>query len=189
MFTVLTCEETHSEVDVEQSEADEWLAYLRTRRGVKVSYQVEVFGKPGLKRGAEVEITTGQLCQSFAYDAWLRDEVFAIYHAVLDKFCRETRPDRPVALAHPFFYERLTGGGKYSYGKVRKWSHLRKYGPWLLASCVLVTVHVNANHWVLVKIVPAELRIYYYDSILRSDRGKSGEIFQNLLRLECACVR
>ena len=117
-------------------------------------------------------------------DIWLNDEIINSFLATLQcqaggsTYCFKTHA-----------YSTLMENGSYCYDGVKRWFRNSRSSPVLLESFqhLLMPIHQNNNHWVLVHINMDTKQIHVYDSLL-VERGRSGRaalevIMANVARL------
>jgi hypothetical protein len=107
----------------------------------------------------------------FKSELWLNDEIINSFLAIL-----QCQAGDSTYCFNAQVYSKMLKHGCYCNDGVRRWFRHRGSSPVLLKRFrhLLMPIHQNKNHWVLVHINMERRQICVYDSLLRS-RGAAGK--------------
>ncbi len=134
--------------------------------------QAQIFGSgpPGeiLVRAFNVELSREKL-QCLNVGTWLDDEAVNLYMQMLkkrdEKLCLKDNKRRRSHFFISFFFEKLTGGGKYNYGGVKRWTKKAKIDNVFELERIFFPVNISNLHWCMSVIHIQAKQIRYYDSM------------------------
>ncbi len=134
--------------------------------------QAQIFGyePPGeiLVRAFNVELSRQKL-QCLKVGTWLDDEAVNFYMQMLKKrdedLCLKDNKRRRSHFFNSFFLEKLTGGGKYNYGGVKRWTKKAKIHNIFELERIFFPVNISNLHWCMSVIHVQAKEVRYYDSM------------------------
>jgi Ulp1 family protease len=112
---------------------------------------------------------------------WLNDDIIDGFLTLVQRqaentFCFSTQ-----------VYEKLTSEGNFQLERVATWFRRRRASPIILRDydTLLMPIHVNGNHWILVHVNVPHQRIRILDSLAGSSR-RYGTTLRNVSTFLCA---
>jgi Ulp1 family protease len=126
-----------------------------------------------------IDITTGKF-HCLRPHTWLNDEIVNFYMCMLQErdqqLVQQSNGTRVAShYFNSFFYSKLTEGGRYNYGNVKRWS--KKFDVFSLNK-VFLPINLNNTHWVMAVVKITQHEIHYYDSMSGSGQRHLRHILQ-----------